>query len=666
MKKRTKCYIYIRVSTAMQVDGYSLEAQKDRLTKFAEFQDMEVVREYCDAGKSGKSITGRPEFTQMLQDVADDKDGVEYILVFKLSRFGRNAADVLNSLQYIQDFGVNLICVEDGIDSSKDSGKLTITVLSAVAEIERENILVQTMEGRKQKAREGKWNGGQAPFGYTLDSKKGMLLVNPDEAEIVKIIFNKFVNEGLGADSISNYLNQHGYVKIKYRSHELNYFTRSLVRKILDNPVYIGKIAYGKSSTEKIKGTRDQYHRVRNDDFLLAEGLHDAIIDLDLWEGARAKREETGVKWVKTHSLEHEHILTGLLKCPVCGVGMSGTVRRRKNKSTGEYKDDFYYRCKHRKKINESDFCNCSLVLNQNELNGEVERHIMDLVNNKDGRDFIIRRMESRVDVSSLEKEREQLRGQLRQLSGAKKKLTDMLDRLDVSDKHYDRKYQDMHDRLDNLYDKIGDIDDQLQDVNEKIRMAYENQITSKQVYQILTCFDKIYFEMTDLEKKEFFRNFIDEIELYSERQRDGRIVKQINFNFPVYYNGNEGNAIRLPDENTVETIVLLSHKSPDSVINVKVEFGEGEGRVPLDAIAERAKKYQSKPKITYKMIQEYVEKKYGLKVHTAYIAEVKRSLGLTMYDAPNTTEELRQPRKRPPKEKVEAITEALKYFEVI
>ena len=561
MKKRTKCYIYIRVSTAMQVDGYSLEAQKDRLTKFAEFQDMEVVREYCDAGKSGKSITGRPEFTQMLQDVADDKDGVEYILVFKLSRFGRNAADVLNSLQYIQDFGVNLICVEDGIDSSKDSGKLTITVLSAVAEIERENILVQTMEGRKQKAREGKWNGGQAPFGYTLDSKKGMLLVNPDEAEIVKIIFNKFVNEGLGADSISNYLNQHGYVKTKYRSHELNYFTRSLVRKILDNPVYIGKIAYGKSSTEKIKGTRDQYHRVQNDEFLLAEGLHDAIIDLDLWEGARARREETGVKWVKTHSLEHEHILTGLLKCPVCGVGMSGTVRRRKNKSTGEYKDDFYYRCKHRKKINESDFCNCSLVLNQNELNGEVERHIMDLVNNKDGRDFIIRRMESRVDVSSLEKEREQLRGQLRQLSGAKKKLTDMLDRLDVSDKHYDRKYQDMHDRLDNLYDKIGDIDDQLQDVNEKIRMAYENQITSKQVYQILTCFDKIYFEMTDLEKKEFFRNFIDEIELYSERQRDGRIVKQINFNFPVYYNGNEGNAIRLPDENTVETVTLLMKK---------------------------------------------------------------------------------------------------------
>ena len=120
------------------------------------------------------------------------------------------------------------------------------------------------------------------------------------------------------------------------------------------------------------------------------------------------------------------------------------------------------------------------------------------------------------------------------------------------------------------------------------------------------------------------------------------------------------------PETVHVETVVLLSHKSPDSVINVKVEFGEGDDKISLDAIAERAKKYQPKPKITYKMIQEYVEKKYGFKVHTAYIAEVKRALGLTMCDAPNAAEELKQPRKHPPKEKAEAIMEALKHFEVI
>ena len=96
------------------------------------------------------------------------------------------------------------------------------------------------------------------------------------------------------------------------------------------------------------------------------------------------------------------------------------------------------------------------------------------------------------------------------------------------------------------------------------------------------------------------------------------------------------------------------------------VEFGEGDDKISLDTIAERAKKYQPKPKITYKMIQEYVEKKYGFKVHTAYIAEVKRSLGLTIHDAPNAVEELKHPRKHPPKEKMEAIKDALKYFGVI
>ena len=115
-----------------------------------------------------------------------------------------------------------------------------------------------------------------------------------------------------------------------------------------------------------------------------------------------------------------------------------------------------------------------------------------------------------------------------------------------------------------------------------------------------------------------------------------------------------------------VETVVLLSHKKPDGHINVKVEFGEGEGKAPLDNIAKRAEEYKPKERVTYKMIKEYIEAKYGFKVHTAYIAEVKRDLGLPMYDAPNAVEELKQPRKHPTVEKVEAIKDALKHFEVI
>ena len=652
MKK--KCYIYMRVSTAMQVDGYSLEAQKERLMKFAEFQEMEVVREYCDAGRSGKSITGRPEFQRMLQDVSEERDGVAFILVFKLSRFGRNAADVLNSLQFIQDYGVNLICVEDGIDSSKDSGKLTITVLSAVAEIERENILVQTMEGRKQKAREGKWNGGQAPFGYDLDSKNSTLVVNEEEAEIVRIIYDKFVHTDMGADAICNYLNQRGYTKKKVRGHELNYFARGLIMKILDNPVYTGKIAYGKNVTEKVKGTRDEYRRVKTDDYLLADGLHEAIVDEETWEAAREKRKRTGVKWNKTHSLEHEHILSGLLKCPVCGAGMAGTVRRRKNKKSGEYKDDFYYRCQHRRKIDEEHFCDFKPSLNQNEINAEVEWFIRGMIADERFHEYIGERLQEKVDVSNLEEERDQLKGQLQQVVGAKNKLLVMLDALDAGDKHYARKFQDMQDRLDNLYDRISDFENEIADVEKKIKAAYGRQISEKQLYQILQKFDILYAEMTDFEKKEFMQLFIDAIELYPEKMDDGRIIRQIDLAFPVYYEGFEGETIRLFNENTVETVVLLSKGEVDSK-KIRVEFSLED--MDMSEFQDGA---------TYTQIKDYVLEHSGLKVSNLYISQIKRKCGIEVgknYNLPKS-EDSRQPLCPPEKEK--AIREAFKYFGMI
>lgn len=558
---RKKCYIYTRVSTAAQTEGYSLEAQTERLRKYADYKEMEVVREYCDAGKSGKSITGRPEFQRMLQDASEERDGVAFILVFKLSRFGRNAADVLNSLQFIQDYGVNLVCVEDGIDSSKDSGKLTITVLSAVAEIERENILVQTMEGRKQKAREGKWNGGQAPFGYDLDSKNSTLVVNEEEAEIVRIIYDKFVHTDMGADAICNYLNQRGYTKKKVRGHELNYFARGLIMKILDNPVYIGKIAYGKNVTEKVKGTRDEYRRVKTDDYLLADGLHEAIVDEETWEAAREKRKRTGVRFVKTHSLEHEHILTGLIRCPLCGGGMSGTVQRRQNKKTGEYKDTFYYRCHHRKKV-DGKICDYKPMLNQKMFNAEVEEFIRYMVAGDEFRKFVQEKLEEKVDVSALETEREQLQKQLKQVQGSKLKLIQMLDRLDTGDKHYTRKYQDMQ---DNLYDKVAEFEEAMKDIDAKIGASYGKEITGKKLYEFLLDFDILYDKMTDMEKKEFMNTFIEKIELKNETVNNGTgqgsRIEYIDLAFPVYYGDCKGTRIRMPKENTVEVVCLLENR---------------------------------------------------------------------------------------------------------
>jgi len=131
-------YIYTRVSTALQVDGYSLDAQIEKLKEYAKLTDMIIVREYSDEGKLGRNVEDRHSFLQMMDDIKNQTDKIDFVLVFKLSRFGRNTADILKYDQEMQDFGVNLFSWDEKIDSSIDSGKLMISVPSAVSEIERD------------------------------------------------------------------------------------------------------------------------------------------------------------------------------------------------------------------------------------------------------------------------------------------------------------------------------------------------------------------------------------------------------------------------------------------------------------------------------------------------------------------------------------------------
>lgn len=552
MKKR-RCYIYTRVSTSMQVEGYSLEAQKERLRKYADFQEMVIVGEYSDEGKSGKSIEGRQEFMQMLRDIEEGKDHVEFVLVYKLSRFGRNAADVLNSLQRMQDFGVNLICVEDGIDSSKDSGKLMISVLSAVAEIERENILVQTMEGRRQKARDGKWNGGFAPYGYKL--LNGELEIAEDEAEIIRIIFDKYIHTNMGVNGIAAYLNEHGYKKKKRQNNTLDAFATSFIKGVLDNPIYCGKLAFGRRKTERVPGKRNEFRIVKQDSYILSDGIHEAIISEDDWNLAKQKRNINGVKHEKIHSLEHEHILSGILKCPICGKGMYGNVNRKKKKDGTFYKDYFYYACKHRYYVN-GHKCDYRKQWNEEKVNDAVAEVIKKLVNNPKFEAAIRAKINSKIDTGELETEHENLKKQLRQVLGAKNKLGQQMDNLDISDKMYDRKYQDMQDRLNGLYDEIERLESLIDDIVSRKEYIRQQKISEDGVYQYLLYFDKLYDKFTDMEKKEFMNSFVERVDIYEDEQPNGRFLKHIKFKFPVFFDGEEIQELSWDNETTVEDVV--------------------------------------------------------------------------------------------------------------
>ena len=554
-----RCYIYTRVSTTVQVDGFSLDAQRDKLLKYAAYQDMEIVGEYSDAGRSGKNIECRPDFQRMLSDIENQKDNIQFVLVFKLSRFGRNAADVLNSLQLMQDFDVNLICVEDGIDSSKDSGKLVISVLSAVAEIERENILVQTMEGRRQKAREGGWNGGFAPYGYHLAD--GKLEIAEDEAEAIRVIYDKYVNTTMGMNSIAKYMNEQGYVKKQRQNGSLSRFSYAFIQDVLDNPVYMGKLAYGRRKSEKIKGERNKFHIVKQDEFPIYEGQHEAIVSVDLWYAAKSKREATGGKREKKYGLEHAHLLSGILKCPVCGAGMYGG-RQSKQKKDGSYYDPYYYYfCKHRLQV-DGHVCSFKKQTKQEKINGAVEELLLNVVKNEKFASAMRERIGSQVDTSEIEQERENLQKFQRQLETAKDRLGKQIDLLDPADPLYNRKYEDMVGRLDNLYEEIAGVEAKVGELTSRIQNIHQEQINADSVYNYLLLFEKYYDKFTDAEKKEFMNSILEKVEIFEEEQEDGRILKAVHFKFPVFFDGLETRSIFPNQFETVETVVLLQKEA--------------------------------------------------------------------------------------------------------
>ncbi len=553
-KERIKVYTYKRVSTAMQIDGYSLDAQRSRMKAYADFNDYEIVGEYEDAGKSGKSIEGRMQFRQMMEDVKSGKDNISYVLVFKLSRFGRNAADVLSTLQVMQDFGVNLICVEDGIDSSKDAGKLMISVLSAVAEIERENIRVQTMEGRIQKAREGKWNGGFAPYGYQLVN--GKLEINEEEAVAIRTIYDQYVNTDIGSNGISKYLENHGIRKIQRQNGKNPLFDAHLVRLILKNPVYCGKIAYGRRKTEKVHGTRNEYHLVEQENFLLVDGLHEAIIPEDVWNAAQAKLIAQAKKYehVNKGKNERTHLLSGIVKCPICGAGMYGNKSIKYKKDGTKYKDFFYYGCKHRG-MQRGHKCDYRKQIREELLDDAVAEVIVKLVSNPHFAAMMQEKINMKVDTTAIDQEITNYEKQLRQDYAIKSKLIEEIDNLNPDDRHYIRRKADLDDRLYRMYDKIEELESQLMDARAKKTSIEAEKITGDNIYKVLIYFDKLYFAMNDVERRQLIEALIAEIQIYEERKPNGQWLKSIRFKLPIIENDL---SIGLDNGEHVESVCLL------------------------------------------------------------------------------------------------------------
>lgn len=565
--KQLKCYIYTRVSTEMQVEGYSLDAQRDRLIKEAKHRDMEIVREYSDEGKSGKNIIGRPEFRKMLNAIKSHEDDIDYVLVFKLSRFGRNTADVLNSVQLLEDYNIGLLCVEDNIDSSENIGKVMISILASIYELERENIKAQTMAGRWQKAREGKWNGGFAPYGYELEN--GELKINENEALAVRLIFDKYVNGNMGITTVAKWLNNNGYKKIVRKNGTLDKFSAHFIKIILDNPVYAGYISYGRRRTEKIEGTRNEYHVVKQDSYEIFEGKHEAIIDRELWQAAQAKREINAFKREKKFSLDHAHVLSGIVKCPKCGCSMYGVVNRKKKKGKDEYYTDmWYYLCKNNKNAT-GRICDYKTHIRQDIIDAQVIAIVQEALKDADFTSDIFKEIGTKDNLDEIEKNLKQLKKAKRTEDARKTKLLSKIMTIDPSDRFYDQKYDDLQEVLQEVYLNIANYEENIAKLELAVANAKGNQVTAEKVYKMMSIIIQELDGAPDEDKRIIMNYLLDSVQLHEKRQPSGLWVKSIRFKVPLNIDGElldtieisglNDNQNSLPDENHDETIALMS-----------------------------------------------------------------------------------------------------------
>ncbi len=561
-KKGNRAFLYTRVSTMHQVDGFSLDAQSECLLDYTKYKKMEVVGTFSDEGKSGKSVEGRPDFSRMIALIEENAniDGtnnlVDFVIVFKLSRFGRNAADTLSTLRRMKNCGVELISVEDNIDSSDRMGTLLISILASLAEMERENISMQTYAGKAYKvATLGAWSGGFAPYGYKLVDKK--LEIAEDECEVIKVIFDKYVNSSMGIAGIAKYLQDHGYKKKARQNGKLDYFTTNFIKAVLDNPVYMGKIAFGRRKTEKISGGNEETHMVKQKEFPIYDGMHEALVSEELWGLAHAKRVAHGIKQQKKHSIDHAYLLSGLLRCPVCGGPMYGNVSHKKSKN-GYYKDYHYYYCKHRLKINGAS-CDYKVNWLESKVNNALVEMFFQLVNNEKISVALKDKLNVEIDITSLENEKSMLRKSLSQYSTARSSLEREIDSLSIETPHYAKIRQDLTVRLYSLYDDEARVEDELQNVQARIDSIIKDNTSINNAYEILKSFKSIWEQCVDIEKKELIRFLVEKVEIYDEERENGRFLKSVKLRFPLLYNGLECDTFGLDKDGHVESVARFT-----------------------------------------------------------------------------------------------------------
>ena len=484
----------------------------------------------------------------------------------------------------------------------------------------------------------------------------GKLQINEEEAEAIRVIFDQYVHTDIGANGVAKYLENHGIQKIQRQNGKNPLFDAHLVRLILKNPVYCGKIAYGRRKTEKVYGTRNEYHLVEQDNYILTDGQHEAIIAEDVWQAAQVKLLAQAKKYehVNRGKDTKTHLLSGIVKCPVCGAGMYGNKSIKRKKDGTKYKDFYYYGCKHRT-MTRGHKCDYKKLIREELLDDAVAEVIVKLVGNPKFAAMMQEKINSKVDTAIIDAELADFEKQLRQYCAVKLKLAEEIDSLDSDDRHYMKRKADLDDRLYRMYDKIEDVETQLIETRAKKQAVEAEKLTGDNIYKVLIYFEKLYAMMNEVERRQLMEALIFEIQIYEDRQPNGQWLKSIKFRLPII---EEDMDLSLEGNKHVETCCLLVREcaNDDEMVSIKVD---------LEGISLDQGKFEPDEKPTYGNIKKWIKEKYGFNVTNLYIGQIKDKVGMEKRKNYNVgSGEGRVP--TCPQEKEEAIVEAFKHFNLI
>lgn len=316
---------YIRYSTDRQTDSEA--TQRAVISEHARAHGFAVVEWYVDEARSGGSVEGRAELLRLLADAR--KHLWRVLLLYKLDRAFRNLEEQIVAVKELRRLGVRIVAVRDP-DMEGTSGELVTNLLGAVNQFERRLIGERVRDSNRTRAQAGRWTSGGQPFGYRYDVASKSLVVVPDEADIIRAIFARYL-ETESANAVARDLREQGA-----RTRAGTPWSVPRVLRVLRSPVYAGYVTFGrKASTAEGRRMREQYD--------MYDGSHEALVGRQEWGRAQAIR---AANWHGRRKPSAGYPLGGLLRCALCGQPATGA------KDHGSLRS---YRCRGR--VDESTDC---------------------------------------------------------------------------------------------------------------------------------------------------------------------------------------------------------------------------------------------------------------------------------------------------------------------